>query len=238
MIALETNGERGDWPQKLAAPMSASAIRWRQDGKPTQKEGKWTCRVVAYVDADVVRERLDEVVPGEWDLTLEVLPAYTTHDTDGKATGTMFCVKAKLQILGVIRENIGQSDKDPKAAATDAFKRAAARFGIGHELGTPPFKSVWVQVVDGSKYAKLVDDPNKVVGENKRRWALRVARGEQVEAKKSESGSSGANGGGAQAPARQPGASPGRSSPGASPARPASANPREQYYEHKNEVPF
>ena len=41
--------------------------------------------------------------------------------------------KARLQILGVIREDVG-TGRDYKSAATDAFKRVAVRFGVAHEL--------------------------------------------------------------------------------------------------------
>jgi hypothetical protein len=58
----------------------------------------------------------------------------------------------------VIRENVG-SGKDYKSAATDAFKRAAVRFGIGSELYD--FEQNWVEVDGDSKYAKAVEDPQK-----------------------------------------------------------------------------
>jgi hypothetical protein len=39
-------------------------------------------RFVAYIEANTVRERLDAVVPGEWDLTLELLPPVAGLDED------------------------------------------------------------------------------------------------------------------------------------------------------------
>ncbi|MDQ2890220.1 MAG: hypothetical protein M3R65_06640 [Gemmatimonadota bacterium] len=68
------------------------------------------------------RERLDGVVPGEWDLTLEMLPQL--HGSDDADSACAF--KARLQVLGVIREDVG-TGRDYKQAATDAFKRAAVR---------------------------------------------------------------------------------------------------------------
>ena len=59
----------------LSAPLPEGVISWRQDGRPVQRDGKHIARFVAYIDANTVRERLDSVVPGEWDLTLELLPA-------------------------------------------------------------------------------------------------------------------------------------------------------------------
>jgi len=143
-----------NWTAKLAADLPKDSISWRQDGKPTQRDGKYVARFVAYTDAQVVRERLDAVVPGEWDLTLELLPH--ASDADGEATCAF---KARLQILGVIREDVG-TGSDYKSAATDAFKRAAVRFGIGHELYS--MGQVWVQVDGDGKYAKPLEDPATV----------------------------------------------------------------------------
>jgi hypothetical protein len=64
--------------------------------------------------------------------------------------------KARLQILGVIREDVG-TGRDYKSAATDAFKRAAVRFGIAHELYG--FEQNWVQIDRDDKYAKPLEDP-------------------------------------------------------------------------------
>jgi len=136
---------------RLAAPLVAADIQWRQDGRAIQRDGKWFARFVAYVDATTVRERLDSVVPGEWDLSLELLP----QATDGEGE-LMTAFKARLQILGVIREDVGMG-RDYKSAATDAFKRAGVRFGIAHELYA--YEQNWVQVDSDSKYAKPMEDP-------------------------------------------------------------------------------
>jgi hypothetical protein len=122
---------------RLAAPIDASRIAWRQDGKPVTRDGKAVARQVAYIEAGTVRERLDAVVPGEWDLTLEAL---SPIEDEGER---LFAFKARVQVLGVIREDVG-TGKDYKAASTDAFKRAAVRFGIAHELYDMPAK--WAPV--------------------------------------------------------------------------------------------
>ena len=137
---------------KLAAPLPTGSIMWRQDGKPSLRDGRWFARFVAYVEANTVRERLDGVVPGEWDLTLELLPALPGADEEVSAAS----FKARLQILGVIREDVG-TGRDYKAAATDAFKRAAVRFGIAHELYD--YEQNWVQVDGDSRFAKPLEDP-------------------------------------------------------------------------------
>jgi hypothetical protein len=127
-------------------------ISWRQDGKVTARDGRYFARFVAYIEANTVRERLDGVVPGEWDLTLELLPVNTGDDSDDP----QYSFKARLQILGVIREDVG-SGRDYKQASTDAFKRAAVRFGIGNELYA--YEQNWVEMDGDGKYAKPVEDP-------------------------------------------------------------------------------
>jgi hypothetical protein len=140
--------------QALAAPLPPESIAWRQDGKPGFRDGKHFARFVCYVEAGTVRERLDAVVPGNWDLALEVLPTVATFDGEDRDQGVSF--KARLTILGVVREDVG-TGKDYKSAATDAFKRAAVRFGIGHELYA--MEQNWVQVDGDSKFAKPLEDP-------------------------------------------------------------------------------
>ena len=152
MIARhDTTIDRTDLWARLAAPLPASAISWRQDGRPVQRDGRFYARFVCYVDANTVRERLDAVLPGEWDLTLDLLPALPGDDGEPACS-----FKARLQILGVIREDVG-TGRDYKSAATDAFKRAAVRFGIAHELYA--FEQNWVQVDGDGRYAKPLEDP-------------------------------------------------------------------------------
>ncbi len=137
---------------RLAAPVPAGTISWRQDGRAIARDGRYFARFVCYIDANTVRERLDSVVPGEWDLALELLPVLPGGDEDTQPCS----FKARLQILGVIREDVG-TGRDYKSAATDAFKRAAVRFGIGHELYA--FEQNWVQVDGEGRYAKPLEDP-------------------------------------------------------------------------------
>ena len=155
MIARhESSIEKMDIWARIAAPVAPETISWRQDGRSVLRDGKYVARFVAYIEANTVRERLDEVVPGEWDLTLELLPPVTTLDDSSEPAVCSF--KARLQILGVIREDVG-TGKDYKQAATDAFKRAAVRFGVGHELYA--YGQNWVEVDGDGKYAKPVEDP-------------------------------------------------------------------------------
>lgn len=144
--------EKTDVWAKLSAPVPSGVISWRQDGKVTARDGKYFARFVAYIEANTVRERLDAVVPGEWDLTLDLMPAVAAEDGDGAQCS----FKARLQILGVIREDIG-TGRDYKSASTDAFKRAAVRFGIAHELYA--YEQNWVEMDGDGKYPKPLEDP-------------------------------------------------------------------------------
>ena len=143
--------------RRLAAPVDPQAIAWRQDGRPIARDGKFFARFVAYIEANTVRERLDAVVPGEWNLTLELLP--TATGSDDAIDAAPFAFKARLQILGVVREDVG-TGKDYKQASTDAFKRAAVRFGIGNELYS--FEQNWVPMDGDAKFAKPLEDPQTV----------------------------------------------------------------------------
>src|SRR4029453_13209743 len=160
MIARhETHLDKIDIWSALSAPLPPGVISWRQDGAPVSRDGRHIARFVAYIEANTVRERLDAVVPGEWDLTLELLPPVTGLDDDANQGAGSF--KARLQILGVIREDVG-TGKDYKQAATDAFKRAAVRFGIAHELYA--YEQNWVQMDGEWKYGKPIEAPAVTYG--------------------------------------------------------------------------
>jgi hypothetical protein len=177
MIARhETQMDRMDIWSKLAAPLPGDVIFWRQDGRAIQRDGKFFARFVAYVEANTVRERLDTVVPGEWDLTLELLPPMPGAPGSVAEDETQVSFKARLQILGVIREDVG-TGRDYKSAATDAFKRAAVRFGIAHELYS--YEQNWVQLDGEGKSAKPIEDPAVV-------YARRQGRTGRTEATRAE----------------------------------------------------
>jgi hypothetical protein len=146
----------GDVWARLAAPLPPGVIEWRQDGRPVARDGKFFARFVAYISAGVVRQRLDEVVPGEWSFTTELLP--TAPESSEEPTDTPAAFKGRLTILGVVREDVGVG-KDYKVASTDSFKRAAVRYGIGHELYE--LEMNWVEMDGDGRYAKPREDPQK-----------------------------------------------------------------------------
>lgn len=164
IAASEIHQAAADVWVRLAAPIAVRSIFWRQYGKPIEREGKFLARFVACIDANTVRERLDAVVPGEWDLTLTQLPAIPNDDP--KESSCSF--KASLQVQGVVREDVG-TGRDYKQAATDAFKRAAVRFGIAHELSL--YGPNWVELDGDGEHARPVEDPAAVYARSNGRSA-------------------------------------------------------------------
>lgn len=124
--------------QALQAPLPQEAIEWRVDGKPREfdRSGKKVpfARFVAYVKAQYVQERLDEWFMGDWNTELTLLQRNGDGGSwiDKQAVET-YVYKCSLTVSGLTREDVGEGDTH-KAAATDAFKRAAVRFGIAREL--------------------------------------------------------------------------------------------------------
>jgi hypothetical protein len=77
---------------------------------------------LALSEEKTVREALDQVVPGEWDITLETVSV--------RPEWALPVVKARLQILGVIREGLSEPPASLAEGAAQAIVRAAALFGV------------------------------------------------------------------------------------------------------------
>src|SRR5262245_24078861 len=112
--------------QKLAAPFAPAEVRW----KPQTVTGN-RALAVAFVDARVIQDRLDDVlgVMG-WQDSYECLP-----------DGAVVCrLKIRLGEEWITKEDVGGQSEQPdegdrrKAAFSDALKRAAVKFGIGRYL--------------------------------------------------------------------------------------------------------
>lgn len=86
---------------------------------------------------DAVRRRLDACCAGEHDLTLDLLPAVVLPATETKGERAAVAFKARLQILGVIREGVGMGATYEGASAR-AFLAAARMFGIAGDVATCP----------------------------------------------------------------------------------------------------
>lgn len=104
---------------------------------------------LAYVDARLYMQRLDDVVgPDNWQVC---------YRPWGPAA-----VICRLQVLGVIREDVGEADeKEPNRitiAVAQSFKRACAAFGLGRYLYHVP--TIWA---DYDREKKVIKSPSAVV---------------------------------------------------------------------------
>lgn len=92
--------------------------------------------VVAYIDSRLVVERLNAVCPHLW------------HDEYQRVDGGgLLC---RLTIDGITRIDVGEA-LGPKALFSDAFKRAAVKFGVGVSLYAIPQR--WVSTENGTAKA-------------------------------------------------------------------------------------
>lgn len=115
--------------EALQKPFPASEIKLKVQAKLKNDPNKGI--IVAYIDARNVMERLDEVGV-EWS-------DYYREVNLGDKTG----IECTLIIDGVTRTDIGDPASDGmddslKSAYSDAFKRAAVKFGIGRFLYALP----------------------------------------------------------------------------------------------------
>lgn len=114
-----------DLAKQLQAPFPPEAVDFRPQGKPL---GNGKGRVVAYVDARAVQDRLDEVFgPAGWSFTWEPLMQSSTAIT---------VVRGTITVDGIAKSDVGDAgDTEPsKSAVSDALKRAAVHWGIGRYL--------------------------------------------------------------------------------------------------------
>lgn len=116
----------------LRRPPTAAAVRFK-----IQNTAQDAAQVAAYIDARLVFDRLDHVCGGRWSAAFEALPEKLIPapvDRDGQVLSRPpIFVRCRLVCFGVTRQDVGEG-QDPKAAFSDAIKRAAVHFGIGRAL--------------------------------------------------------------------------------------------------------
>jgi hypothetical protein len=118
----------------LSAPFDPAEVRF----KPAVVSGN-RALALAYVDARVIQDRLDEVLGVEgWQDSYRCLP-----------DGSVICrLRLRLGTDWVTKMDVGGPSEQPdggdrmKAAFSDALKRAAVKFGVGRYLYRLP--SQWV----------------------------------------------------------------------------------------------
>jgi hypothetical protein len=115
----------------LKAPFPRDSL-----GVKVQSYSKDRTRVmlVLYLQHTDVQDRLEQVDP-----------AWTSEVTSEERAGDTVYVRTRLTLKGVSRENVGEGG-DPKAAYSDALKRAAMLFGVGRYLYDS--ETVWADYDD------------------------------------------------------------------------------------------
>lgn len=135
--------------KELRRPFPALSVGFLPVGKVQTRGGEKTMQFAVYMDSRTVSERLADIDPG-W--TEHYRPAFNAADYPAwlTAKGSTECV---LSVRGVTRIDVGQlspnaqgkiaeDDKHIKAAYSDAFKRAAVKFGVGAYLYAIPMLSL------------------------------------------------------------------------------------------------
>jgi hypothetical protein len=142
-----------DYLAELRRPFSPSEVKFKpQAVSKDQTSGL----AVFFVDARLVAERLNQVVGIEnwWD-SYAVLGG-----PNAVAWGTP--VECSLWVNGVTKVDVGQlpphelDEKSWKSAYSDAFKRAAVKFGVGAHLYAAP--NIWASTVVRDGKARGFDE--------------------------------------------------------------------------------
>lgn len=136
---------------RLKAPFAPDQVSWRVGSTNSDKTRGMA---LAFIDARDVMDRLDEVVgPENWQNRYPPAEKKTVCEIDIWVEGRGWVTKS---------DGAGDTDVEAeKGALSDAFKRAAVRWGIGRYLYHLP--SPWVEleqrgrthVIKESEYAKL-----------------------------------------------------------------------------------
>lgn len=119
--------------------------------------------IAPFIDSRDVSQRLDDVVGLEW---------YDSYSSAPK--GGLECA---LTVKGVTRRDVGSDDNDTeaeKSSYSDAFKRAAVKFGIGRYLYQQPKLFAWVVKRGKAHYLKDGEDARlrKALGGDKSSFYL------------------------------------------------------------------
>lgn len=141
----------------LNDPFPASTIHWRVGATNSDKSQGIA---LAYLDARDVMDRLDECMPGLWQCR------YPWSD------GKRVCCE-----IGIYNTNewmwrsdgAGETDYEgDKGAFSDAFKRAAVRWGIGRYLYDLP--NAWVPIEQRGKSYVFSKETQKQLTERFAQW--------------------------------------------------------------------
>ncbi len=116
--------------RELRRPPAPAAVKFKLQA--VAKDGG-AGQVASYVDARLVLDRLDLVCGQQWRASFDA-PAEALAPVPKDAEGErILYARCRLCVFGVTREDVGEGDT-PKAAFSDALKRAAVHFGVGRAL--------------------------------------------------------------------------------------------------------
>ena len=136
---------------ELRKPFPRHKVSWRAQ-QVSLKGEQAKALALAYIDARDVADRLDEVVgPENWQCRYEFSP-------DGKKTLCEIGIRCGTEWIWKA-DGAGDSDIEAeKGALSDAFKRAAVKWGVARYLYD--LKSPWVPCeVFNNKWKRFTEDP-------------------------------------------------------------------------------
>lgn len=147
----------------MRRPFAAEAVRWKVQSAFGPKDNPSGGLIVGYIDARLVVERLNLLVPHLWQAT------YT------QAGNLMWC---HLTIDGITRSDVGESSKGfSKDLVSDALKRAAVHFGVGVSIyAVPqarlflPKHSAHIEVKGQKKQVWLKDEGHVALKKRYAKW--------------------------------------------------------------------
>jgi hypothetical protein len=143
--------------EKLSEPFGADCVKWRLQNLNKEKTEGYA---VAYLDSRAIAQRLDDVV-GQMRWKDEYKPWMPSKDNRSQLC-TIYIFDDELKEWVSKSDGAEMSEIQPiKGGISDAFKRAAVKWGIGRYLYS--MKPVWVKakrqgksmVVDGSELPRL-----------------------------------------------------------------------------------
>lgn len=106
----------------LRRPFTPAAVKFKVQAT-WPKQNPTGGLIVSYIDARLAVERLNLIVPHLW------------HDEYEPVGRALVC---RLTVDGITRQDVGQEQGGIKGLYSDAFKRAAVKFGIGVSLYATP----------------------------------------------------------------------------------------------------
>jgi hypothetical protein len=132
--------------------------------------------VVYYIDARHVSERLNQLIPGHWSDSYTTTEVGDQHGIQCTLFATVGEHTARVCDIGTKQANDDMGGL--KAMYSDAFKRAAVKFGIGVSLYAQP--TTWVpEEKNGTQFLKknkagkpayLTDEAQDVLRDKYKKW--------------------------------------------------------------------